>query len=742
VKDDRILKIEPASFPDPDYERICIKGIAMAMEKIHHPDRLTHPLIRAGKRGEGKWRQASWDEAYEYLAAKLTAVGEQHGWSANAWLSMTGNYGVKAYTVCKRIASTLQGSVLTNMGLMSDYAGMMGQGPMLGIPYSSNDVRDLANSRYLLMAGRNMADTAHSEMHFLFDALEAGTKLVVVDPRFSRTAAKADKWLAVRPGTDVALVMGMLHVIIKEGLMKQDYVLAYSNAAFLVRRDNGAMLREHDLRVGGSDAYMVWDEALDAAVPVTMATSPVLRGNREPAGGDGQPIACRTAFDILWETLKGFTPEHAASICEVSAADIRHTAIEYATTDPAAIYMSAGQQRYHYGHITWRAWVTLGALCGNIGKPFAGVNSIEGSHLLFVKELSPSWYSPTGTPANSLAGVRMLESIASGDVRSLWITNYSFATQTPYFRRFLEEALPKLELFAISEQMMTPAAAYADIVLPVVSYYEDDMDLVASVENYYMQLRRRAIPPVGESRNDYDIFKGLAERMGVGEHWQMEPEELCRFLLETHQDPRIRSIDWEALKRDGVVRIEIERPHVPFRDMKFETPSGRIELYLEQFADIDEASLTYREPIEGRQTEKAKRFPFNLITYKHVHSAHSTHLMLPMIREALPRPALEIHPADAESREIEDGDLVEVFNERGRFKVHAQVSGTVRPGTLAIAQGWSQTHYAEGHPSDLGHIPRNEFQERVIETNYPVWDILADVRLVEKTPAKTVVETV
>jgi anaerobic selenocysteine-containing dehydrogenase len=153
VKDDQILKIEPASYPDPGFERICLKGIAMAKERIHHPKRVRHPMIRRGERGAGQWRETSWDEAYDYIAERMTHVAERDGWKANAWLGMTGNYGARAQTSKDRAANTLGGTLFTNGGLMSDLAGMLGLSTTLGALVASNEVADIVHAKYMLFAG-------------------------------------------------------------------------------------------------------------------------------------------------------------------------------------------------------------------------------------------------------------------------------------------------------------------------------------------------------------------------------------------------------------------------------------------------------------------------------------------------------------------------------------------------------------------------------------------------------------
>lgn len=735
VRDDRIAKIEPAPYLEPGFERICLKGIAMAMQRIHHPDRLTHPLRRRGARGSGDFERISWDDAYELLVRELDRIAAQHGERSRAWMTMSGNYGFKATTSPERIANQLGGTVFTHGGMMGDLSCAMGYLPLLGVGSSCNDLADLHHARYVLIFGRNVADTDHSEMRFLFDAMDAGAHVVMVDPRHSRTAAKADEWIAPRPGTDAALVLGMIHEIVERKLHDASYLLRHTNAPFLVRDDTRALLRAGDLWPGQGDGYVVLCSDGSRAEPLEPAGASVLEGQVTVTLADGSTVRARTGWTIMREQWRQYAPERAARICDVPAAVIRRLAQEYATSSPAWIWTGAGPQRYHNGHRTHRAYVTLAAITGNVGKPYAGVNTLDGAYMRLGFNAPREWVEPGGARGHVLSGVHMQQIIASGEpypVKSLWLTSYGFASQSPNFSRFVRDSLPQLDLFVVTEQLMTDAARHADLVLPCVSYYEDDMDLVGSGESWWVQLRRRAIPPVGESKNDYEIFRGLAERMGRGEHWRMDDEAICRFVLERHADPAIRAISWPQLLADGVSRVEIPRPHVPFGDMRFPTPSGRIELYTEQLARFGEEILAYAEPLEGARSALAQRFPLTLLSPKHVHSTHSQHTMLPWIREVLPDPLLDIHPDDAALRGIDDGDPVRIHNDRGAFETRAHVTEAVRPGVVSVPQGFWRAHFRAGHPAELGQIARSEVQEAIIETNYPVWDVLVQVERIDR----------
>jgi len=750
VKDDRIYKLEPAAFPEEHHRRICLRGISMAVQRLHHPDRLQWPLKRAGARGEGKWVRVSWEEALDDIAARLRRIAEADGARANAFMTMTGNYGFKSMTAAPRIANSLQATLFTNHGMMGDLAAMMGYLPTLGVPTVANEHSDLPHARYVLVLGRNPADTAHSEMHYLFDALENGAKLCAVDPRFSRTAAKADEWVGLRPGTDAAFVIGLLNVLVAEGLIDEDYVRRHTNAPFLVKPD-GRLLRQREIAGGAKnnpttradaspgtagtpgDDFVVWSASL--AQPVSSraetAADAALTGSYAVRLADGSTAECRTAWDLMREVWAPYTPEHVASVCEIPGAQVRRVAREYATTRPAWIWLGAGLQRYHHGHLAHRAAITLAALTGNIGRDYAGVNCIDGALFQLWYFAPEAWLAPGGRTGTRMPGTRMLETIANGDpypVKSLWLQAYGFGTQAPNFDRFVREALPKLELFVVTEQVMTGAAEYADYVLPCVSYFEDDEELVAGATDWYLQLRRRAVPPVGESRNDYEIFGAIAARFGEGEHWSMSARDVWRYVLDQHRNPLFASVDTATLERDGVVAIDIPRPHTPFRDLLFPTPSGRIELYTESLLPFGEQVLLFREQLESTRSPKAARYPFTLMSHKHVHTAHSQHTGLPWIRELIPEPRLEINPGDAAARGIADGDWVRVYNDRGRMVVRALVNPGIKPGTLAIPQGWWRKHFREGHYAELGHVVINPAQDAIIETNYPVWDVLVDVR--------------
>ncbi|MFM7274410.1 MAG: molybdopterin dinucleotide binding domain-containing protein, partial [Gammaproteobacteria bacterium] len=192
-------------------------------------------------------------------------------------------------------------------------------------------------------------------------------------------------------------------------------------------------------------------------------------------------------------------------------------------------------------------------------------------------------------------------------------------------------------------------------------------------------------------------------------------------------DRCIREMSWEELREKGVARAVMPSPHVPFADMRFNTPSGRIELYTEQLAPHGQGVPTFEEPLEGNRREKARRYPLTFMTNHSMYSANATHMGLPWIRELVPEPRVEMNPADANARGLADGDGIRIFNERGSFRAHVHVTEGIKPGALNLAQGWWPEHFSEGHYADLTQMPLNPAQETILESNYPVYDCLVEV---------------
>lgn len=752
VKDDTIVKVEPAEFPDNAYHRICLRGISNAMQRVYSPDRVKYPMKRVGERGSGDFERISWEEAIDLIYEKMQYNIDTYGPTANSFLGMTGNYGVFPQIMASLLAMTYDGTAFTNFGIMGDNACNMGFLPPLGVQQDASAWEDLIGSKAIIMFGCNYAETNMQEMHFIFDAQEAGSKLVVVDPRFSRTAAKADRWIPIRPGTDAAMVLGMMNHIVANKKYDEAYIRTYTNGAFLVDTETGKLVRI------GED-YAVWDESAGKAVPVAavpdemkpaypsvQVSGDLPKETEVPKTAallgaftvevDGRSVEAKPSFQLLVESLDAYTPEAASAICEVPADDIVALADLYTDETPACLRVSQGTNRYWNGHLPTRALVQLAAITGNIGKPHANINWAGGSLMRILFALGPSAVTPReGHASTPQPGSQWYDIVASQKpypVKLLWTQNYGWGTQGPDRNRMIDEVLPQLDFIIVSDSIMTPGAQYADLVLPVTSYYEEPFEIVTAWSSMYVQVREQAISPMFEAKTDYQIAQMLAERFGILEEteWRLDIEEYGRdHILKESVAPEFASIDFEELMEKKVVRANYPENYVAFESMRFQTPSGKIELYAEGLTDFGEELACHYEPLEGNRNEQAAVYPLTFMNCRTVYTTHSQHVQLPWIREVAPEPWLEISPEDAEARGIATDDVMEVFNDRGSYKVKALVTPEIKPGCLNQRQGWWPKDFPEEtHYSALIQMTLNPAQDAISETNFAPYDNLVEVR--------------
>ena len=217
--------------------------------------------VEGTERGAGEWERISWEEAIDLIHEKMTTNIEKYGSTSNSWITMVGNYGIVPQCFSAMMANTYDGTQWTNFGIMGDLGCNMGWIPTMGIQQDAADWKDMLGSKSIIMFGCNYAETNKQEMHFVFDAQEAGAKVIVVDPRCSRTAAKADWWIPIRPGTDAALMLGMMKWIIDNDKIDKDYIRSTTNGAFLVDKSTKKL-------VMSNGKYLVWDEKANKAVEV------------------------------------------------------------------------------------------------------------------------------------------------------------------------------------------------------------------------------------------------------------------------------------------------------------------------------------------------------------------------------------------------------------------------------------------------------------------------------------------
>jgi molybdopterin-containing oxidoreductase family molybdopterin binding subunit len=744
VKDGTVVKFEPV-IPG----RFCGKGAAWP-ERIHSPDRVQHPLKRVGDRGEGKWEQISWDEALDTIASRLTEIRDRCGHESIALFERAGLAG-------QRFGQLLGGTRISFIGAHGDSpvgaaraTGWRNWTDPAGRPGAQQAPgghahEDLAmHSNLVVFWASNVAETEQLQMkHFIF-AQERGAKLVTVDPLFTTTAALSDQWVPVKVGSDAALALAMIAIIHEEGLTDQEYMRHHTNGPFLVREDNGQILREADIERGGdAGAFMVWDEnARQARRADTPGVQPALLGSHKIDG-----TACTTAYQLLIDESLSYTPERTAEITGVPADVIRQLALDYGTVKPAAIKKGWGMGRTFHAHHVERLIMTLAAMTGNMGVPGGGVTAISSFH---APPLNPNVLPPldNAVRGRTLDGLTFVRAAAGEDVpglgeypiKALLMGGMNWVGQWPGQAKILKEVLPNIELLVVSELVMSETADMADFVLPVVTPYEREDVCMPGYYGNLIQYMPKVIEPVGECRSDFEIYKGLGIRMG----WEAHFKDLDEAALRSKMWESVPGVSFDRIKRDKMLVWEgfnpgdtAEHPHVEWKNAEFRTPSGRLEFYAEECAELNDALPMYKER-RRELYDSEGAFPLSLVSYHSKFFPSSSLNEVESFRELLPDPYVTVNPADARSRGIEDGDLVQVYNGLGLVKLHARYSEGMRPGTIAIMQGWRKSRFVEGAMGELvSSAVTNEAHVRMrpltgADPNAALHDVWVEIRKVDQ----------
>lgn len=635
VEDGRIVRV--AGDPDHPVTRGAICGkAAKYIERLYSPDRVLHPYRRVGPKGEGRFARITWDEALDVVATRLTEVVDRYGGEAVLPYSFAGTMGVaNIASMDRRFFSRLGASELART--ICSAAGSAGYVYTMGLR-GGTDPEATADARYIIAWGVNVVTTNMHQMTFIQQARRKGAKLVVIDVHRNRTTPFADWFLHIHPGTDAALALGMMHVIVGERLYDAD---------FIARRTVGfEALAE---RVAAYPPERV-------AAITGLARDDIVRLAREYA--TTQPAFIRIGNGLQHHTNGGM-------------------AARAITCLPALV----GAWRYPAG----------GAIKSNQGYAHMNEQARLRPDLLGGRQ-------PRTISMNQL-GSALLE--ADPPVRALFVYNSNPAIVAPDQTRVLR-GLAREDLFTVvHEQLMTDTAKYADVLLPATTHFEHS-DLYTSYWHLYVQLARPAIEPLGEAKSNVELFGLLAKRMGFDEAcFDDDVDDILRQALDNPANPWLRGITLERLAQEPWLRLDVPRDQAPLADLPLPTPSGKIELSSSRLAEAGLDPLPDYVPLpEGTdaQGQGDGRFPLLFITPPNHRFLNSTYADMPSNLRAEVRPTLDIHPRDAARRGVDDGALVRAYNGRGACQLYARVTEDVRPGVV-VSQGlW----WGRNSPDGLG----------------------------------------
>lgn len=739
VRDGKVVKTSMAPFPDQRYNRVCLRGLSH-VQRIYDPNRIKYPMKRVGKRGEGKFERISWDEAIKTITTKFKEYQKEYGNQSVAFSSVSGTMSfLHGYYSSYRI-SNLMKATLTDYSL--DMSDTFGLGRVIGVGGNFNqrsDPADLVNAKTIIIWAANMTDSHPHDWRFVVDAQQKGAKIIVIDPRFTTAASKADKWLSIRPGADPALAMSMAQVIISEKIYDEECLLNKTVAPFLVREDTKKFLRlshltgvepEGDPR---NDPYIVWDSESNEAKSFKDVSSPALEGSFTVKG-----IKVNTSFTLLKEAMAQYPPEQIADICEIKAEDIREVARLYAQNKPASMYN--GFIQYNNGLQTGHAWGILASLTGNIGVKGAslGHNGYSGYNL----NLGQFFY-PTGKPEHHIVPwVYLKQVLESGTfkgkphpIKALYIYASNVVSNTANQNEVIEKIINPMDFIVVVDMVETDTTKYADILLPASHWFER-YDFAQGPDQPTTTLSEKAIEPAGEAKSDMEIFSLIGREMGFEEYFKNSDEEWIQMLIDTDK-ARNDGLTWERLKKEKVIQT-LPSEWINWEGQIFPTPSRRLEFYLEDpepridcGIEIDKSKEhlpIFEPPIEAwPDNPLKKKYPLVYHTERQRWRLHTQWHNSPWLKEMDQEPIIKINSADAKQRKIKNNDLVKVFNDRGHAVVRAKIADGQRPGMVTVPKGWQRSQFISGSYQEL----TTDFCN-TSDYNQPFYDVLCEVEKYEE----------
>jgi anaerobic selenocysteine-containing dehydrogenase len=626
---------------------LCQK-VSHYLDRVYHRDRLLYPMKRVGPKGTGQFERISWDEAIRTIAERFRAIADSAaGPQAILPYSYAGTMGKLMYASLDRRFFHRLGASLLDRTICAT-AGAAGCDVTLGTR-AVLDPEATVHARYIINWGSNTAVTNIHHWAIMFQARKRGARIVTIDPHRSKTAERSDWWVPVRPGTDGALALGMMHVLFRDGLEDRDYL----------------------------DRY------------------------------------CLGADQLRDRVLNEYMPDRVSKITGIPVGDLEKLAHEYAgsMTDrggPAFIRVNYGMQRHGGGGMAVRTVCCLPAVIG-------AWRHVGGGAMLSTSKLAPWDNFALERPDLIAPGTRTVNMVQLAEalagelpgppVRALYVYNSNPAAVAPHQGKVLE-GLRREDLFTVvHEQFPTDTVDYADIVLPATTQLEH-FDVHSAYGHLYVQANHPAIAPLGEALPNTEVFRRLAAAMGFEpELFQVSDEELARQALQPAANPNgypaasaFDGITLERLQANGPVRLNVPADFAPFAQGNFGTASGRCELYSPREAAAGRDPLPYYQPPhEDPQTKPdlAAKYPLQMVTPPEPSFLNSSFVNVDVLRKTAGEPTVQMHPADAAKRQIQDGQAVTVFNDRGRFRARAVVGETVKPGVVvSFGVWWSK--YAGG----------------------------------------------
>jgi molybdopterin guanine dinucleotide-containing S/N-oxide reductase-like protein len=648
VEDGRATKIQGDTKHPVTRGFLCAK-VAKYLDRVYSPARVLYPLRRkkgvlkgSGTRDLSDFERISWDEALDEIATRFRQITTEFGSEAILPYSYGGtlgslNHGAMDRRFFHRLgASQLERNICSaagEFGIKSVYGIKMGTEP-----------EQFRHSKLIIAWGANIHGNNVHLWPFIEEARRAGGKLVVIDPYRTRTATCADWHIPINPGTDVALALGMMHVIINENLYDHDYVARHTVGFDQLRERVYEYPPELVARVTGISAQDIVRLAQEYAITRPAAIRMNYGVQRSENGGSAARAICMLpCLTGSWKDVGGGLQLSLSGSFPLNKRDLERTDL----------------------------------MRKMLGRPARVVNMVELG--------------------------KALATLNDPPIKALFVYGSNPAAVAPNHNLVVQQ-LRRDNLFTVvHEQFLTDTTDYADIVLPATTFFEHK-DLQTSYGHYYLQVSQAAIAPVGESRSNVEAFRALAERMGFeDECFHESVEEMIETALDTDHE-YLTGVTRERLEREGHVRLNLsldrqsdrgpdQKPFLPFANGNFKTPTGKAELYSESLAAQGfDPIARFVAPTESRHgnTNGQRRYSLELLARKADNFLNSSFCDQAVVREMESPGLLEIHPEDAEARGIIEGQTVRVYNDRGSIPLTAHITNAIQSKVVAARLDWAK----------------------------------------------------
>lgn len=762
VRNGRVVKLYGNPEDRMSKGRMCAKGLS-GIQALYHPNRNKYPMMRVGERGENKWKRISWDEAIDTIAHKLMESREKYG-AESVFCSTGGGGNPEIWSIARfcNIFGTPNwfepGCAQCYLPRVLAYTMMYGgEDPSIA---DSNALElyfteDTPIKTLVLWGTAPSYSCPASGGGAVVDLRAKGVKTVVIDPRFTPDAAKADVWLPIRPGTDVALMLSWIKYIIDKNLYDSEFVMKWTNLPYLVNVKTNMLLRaEKSNNPDIPDTFMVWDTKTNSAKPLPYPwddnLKPALEGSYIIDG-----IEYKTGFQLLKERAEPYTLESAAEICWLDADKIEEAINLFAQNTPSGLAIGVATDQTPNSVQAAMAAATIDLLVGNVERPGALLQRFRKSGTFDMP------HYPVPICADKLPDEQLKKRLGGNEYKGLhiWYAGHpsshleAMLTGEPYKPRVWidrsgnklgalansqkwEKAIEGLDFIVHMYMYPTSFSAYADILLPTEEWLETNM----MVETCNTLVARQATTHLWETVDETVIWSMIAKRCGELGHEEckksFDPEYMGDDLaywdsvdeIFDHFLGRV-GLTWEKLKeispyeympKDEWKSYYVYKKENPETGQPkgFNTPSKKCELYLESMitlgrtgqpfsaCELPPASKDYdplpyymephESPLEG--SEIAKTYPLVMTGGRVPFYHHNTLRNIPFLREIYPVPELWIHPKAADAYGVADGDWVWVESKRGKIRAVASVTEGINPGTVYMERFWNpETLNTETH---------------------------------------------